>query len=121
MEMAEHVCSKRIDANLLDVTMDDIDEGNITYADYKNKMERLKAGKVGRLVVKQYPTSGAGANHFRALVKELKLKKQFVPDVIIVDYLGSVLQPVLKVLKIPIFWLKQLPKNYAVLLLKLIP
>ena len=88
MEMAEHVCSKRIDANLLDVTMDDIDEGNITYADYKNKMERLKAGKVGRLVVKQYPTSGAGANHFRALVKELKLKKQFVPDVIIVDYLG---------------------------------
>lgn len=88
MEMAEHVCSKRIDANLLDVSMDDIDNGNIQYADYKNRMERLKATKAGRLMVKQYPTSGAGANHFRSLVNELKLKKQFKPDVIIVDYLG---------------------------------
>ncbi|QDH49176.1 helicase [Pantoea phage Phynn] len=88
MEMAEHVCSKRIDANLLDVTMDDIDNGNIQYADYKNRMEKLKSRKVGRLYVKQYPTSGAHANHFKALIKELKLKKQFKADVIIVDYLG---------------------------------
>lgn len=88
MEMAEHVCSKRIDANLLDVPLDDIDNGNITYADYKNRMERLKQTKVGRLIVKQYPTAGANANHFKALIKELKLKKGFVPDVIIVDYLG---------------------------------
>ena len=88
MEMAEHVCSKRIDANLLDVSLDDIDNGAITYADYKNRMERLKSRKVGKLVVKQYPTSGANANHFRALIKELKLKKGFVPDVIVVDYLG---------------------------------
>lgn len=88
MEMAEHVCSKRIDANLLDVSLDDIDNGVITYADYKNRMESLKSRKLGRLVVKQYPTSGANVNHFRALIKELKLKKKFVPDVIIVDYLG---------------------------------
>ena len=88
MEMAEHVCSKRIDANLLDVSLDDIDNGNITYADYKNRMERLKQSKVGRLIVKQYPTAGANANHFKALIKELKLKKNFVPGVIIVDYLG---------------------------------
>lgn len=88
LEMAEHICAKRIDANLLDVSLDDIDNGNITYVDYKNRMERLKNRKVGKLVVKQYPTSGAGANHFRALLKDLKLKKKFKPDVIMVDYLG---------------------------------
>ena len=88
LEMAEHVCAKRIDANLLDVSLDDIDNGNITYLDYKNRMEKLKSRKVGKLVVKQYPTSGAGANHFRALLKDLKLKKKFKPDVIMVDYLG---------------------------------
>lgn len=88
MEMAEHICSKRIDANLLDVTMDDIDNGAIAYADFKNRMEKLKSRKVGRLIVKQYPTSGAHANHFKALIKDLKMKKQFKADVIIVDYLG---------------------------------
>jgi len=96
MEMAEHVCSKRIDANLLDVTMDDIDNGNIQFVDYKNRMEKLKGRKVGRLIVKQYPTSGAHANHFKALVKELKMKKQFKADVIIVDYLGICLSTRMK-------------------------
>lgn len=96
MEMAEHVCSKRIDANLLDVTMDDIDNGNIQFVDYKNRMEKLKGRKVGRLIVKQYPTSGAHANHFKALIKELKMKKQFKADVIIVDYLGICLSTRMK-------------------------
>lgn len=96
MEMAEHVCSKRIDANLLDVTMDDIDNGAIQYADFKNRMEKLKGRKVGRLIVKQYPTSGAHANHFKALIKELKLKKQFKADVIMVDYLGICLSTRIK-------------------------
>ncbi|WJZ27911.1 DnaB-like replicative helicase [Serratia phage 92A1] len=90
MEMAEHVCAKRIDANLLDVSLDDIDDGNISYAEYKARMERFNKKNTagGRLIIKQYPTSGANANTFRALLNELKLKKNFVPDVIIVDYLG---------------------------------
>ncbi|UGO50059.1 putative DNA helicase [Morganella phage vB_MmoM_Rgz1] len=92
MEMAEEVCAKRIDANLIDVSLDDIDNGNISYEEYVNKMERLKKGRdgkaVGRLKFKQYPTGGASANTFRALLNEYKLKHNFVPDVIIIDYLG---------------------------------
>lgn len=89
MEMAEEICAKRIDANLLDVTLDDIDDGNISWPEYKAKMERWRANKtIGRLKVKQYPTGGASANTFRALLNEYKLKHNFVPDVIIVDYLA---------------------------------
>lgn len=89
MEMSEEVCAKRIDANLLDVTLDDIDDGKITYAEYKSKMERWRESNVlGKLYIKQYATGGANANTFRALINELKLKKNFVPDIIIVDYLG---------------------------------
>lgn len=88
MEMAEHVCAKRIDANLLDVGLDELDDGNISFAEYKARMERVKAKGMGKLIIKQYPTSGANANHFRALIKELKIKKNFVPEVIMVDYLG---------------------------------
>ncbi|ASZ76292.1 DNA primase/helicase [Proteus phage PM2] len=92
MEMAEHVCAKRIDANLLDVSLDDIDNNNITYTEFKAKMERLKKGSggktPGRLKFKQYPTGGANANTFRALLNELKLKDGFIPDIIIIDYLG---------------------------------
>lgn len=89
MEMAEEVCAKRIDANLNDMTLDDIDDGHISYAEYKSKMEKWrKSTTLGKLVIKQYPTGGANANTFRALLNELLLKKQFKPDVIIVDYLG---------------------------------
>lgn len=88
MEMAEHVCGKRIDANLLDVSLDDIDDGNISYPEYKARIERVKANGLGKLIIKQYPTSSANANHFNALLNELKLKKNFKPDVIIVDYMG---------------------------------
>lgn len=89
MEMAEEVVAKRIDANLLDVSMDDIDEGKMTYQEYKSKMERWRKSNVlGELYIKQYPIGGAHALTFKALLNELKLKKGFVPDVIIVDYLG---------------------------------
>lgn len=88
MEMAEHVCAKRIDANLLDVSLDDIDDGNISYPEFKARIERVHAKGMGKLVIKQYPTSSANANHFNALINELKLKKNFKPDVIIVDYMG---------------------------------
>lgn len=89
MEMAEEVCAKRIDANMLDVSLDDIDDGNVSYAEYKAKMEKWREKTtLGRLVIKQYPTGGANANTFRALLNELKLKKNFVPSVIMIDYLG---------------------------------
>ncbi|WMU95873.1 DNA primase/helicase [Escherichia phage pEC-M719-6WT.2] len=89
MEMAEEVCAKRIDANLLDVSLDDIDEGHISWAEYKAKMEKWRAsGTLGTLKIKQYPTGGAHADTFRALLNEYKLKQGFVPDVIIVDYLA---------------------------------
>lgn len=89
MEMAEEVCAKRIDANMLDVSLDDIDDGHISYAEYKGKMEKWREkSTLGRLIVKQYPTGGADANTFRSLLNELKLKKNFVPTIIIVDYLG---------------------------------
>lgn len=89
MEMAEHVVAKRIDANLLDVSLDELDDNQISYAEYKARMQKFsKRGTAGRLIIKQYPTAGANANTFRALLNELKLKKNFVPDVIVVDYLG---------------------------------
>lgn len=89
MEMAEEVVAKRIDANLLDVTMDDIDDGNITYEEYKTKMEKWrKSQQLGDLYIKQYPIGGANSLTFKALLNELKLKKLFKPDVIVVDYLG---------------------------------
>ena len=89
MEMAEEVVAKRIDANLLDVTMDDIDDGHISYSVYKSKMERWRKSKVlGELFIKQYPIGGAHALTFKTLLNELKLKKGFKPDVIFIDYLG---------------------------------
>lgn len=89
MEMDEEVCAKRIDANLLDVSLDDIDEGHVSWAEYKAKMEKWRESKsLGKLKIKQYPTGGANADTFRALLNEYKLKQGFVPDVIIVDYLA---------------------------------
>lgn len=89
MEMAEEICAKRIDANLLDISLDDIDDGHVSYAEYKAKMNKWRDNtQLGRLIIKQYPTGGANANTFRALLNELKLKKNFKPDIVIVDYLG---------------------------------
>ena len=88
MEMAERVCAKRIDANLLDISLDELDDGVVGFKEYEARMKRVTSKKIGKLIVKQYPTSGANANTFRALLSELKLKKGFVPDVIMVDYLG---------------------------------
>lgn len=85
-EMAEERISERIDANLLDLKLDDLKE--ITKASYTKKFERLKERTTGKLIVKEYPTSTAGANHFRHLLNELKLKKKFVPDIIYIDYLN---------------------------------
>lgn len=97
MEMAEHMVAKRIDANLLDVSMDDIDDGVITYSTYKSKMENLSKKGLGKLIIKQFPTGGASVNHINALLNELWTKRQWKPDIIIVDYLGIMASSRIKV------------------------
>lgn len=97
MEMAEHMVAKRIDANLLDVSMDDIDDGLITYSTYKSKMEKLNSKGLGKLIIKQFPTGGASVNHINSLLNELWTKRQWKPDVIIVDYLGIMASSRIKV------------------------
>jgi archaellum biogenesis ATPase FlaH len=86
MEMAEEKIAERIDANLLNVPLDEL--GTLPKESYDKKMARLKEKTVGRLIVKEYPTSTAGAANFRHLLNELKIKKNFIPDVIFIDYLN---------------------------------
>lgn len=86
MEMAEQRISERIDANLLDLTVDELSD--LDRDVYLKKISRLRENTVGKLVVKEFPTSSAGAAHFRHLLNELKLKKNFVPDIVYIDYLN---------------------------------
>ncbi|MGL5579407.1 MAG: DnaB-like helicase C-terminal domain-containing protein [Cetobacterium sp.] len=87
MEMAEEVVCKRIDANLINISMDDFE--TLTGGSYKAKIEALsKRNKIGNLIVKQFPTGGASVSNFNALMQELKTKKGWQPDVVMVDYLG---------------------------------
>ena len=86
MEMAEERIAERIDANLLNVKLDDLP--NLPKEKYKKKIAKVKGKTSGKLIVKEYPTSSAGVGHFRHLLNELKLKKSFVPDMIYIDYLN---------------------------------
>ncbi len=86
LEMAEERIAERIDANLLDIPINELK--TISRKMYDDKMHRLRASTKGKLVIKEYPTAGAGANHFRFLLNELKLKKNFVPDIIYIDYIN---------------------------------
>lgn len=86
MEMAEERVAERIDANMMDVTLDEL---KILPRDvYQKRMERIKSKCTGQLVIKEYPTGSAHVGHFRHLLNELKMKKNFSPDVIFVDYLN---------------------------------
>ena len=86
MEMAEERISERIDANLLDVTIDEVAE--MPRDVYTKRMERLKGKSTGKIVVKEYPTGSAHVGHFRHLLTELRMKKNFKPDIIFIDYLN---------------------------------
>ena len=86
MEMAEERIAERIDANLLNVTMDELHV--IPREDYNKKFSALKTKTQGKLIIKEYPTASAHAGHFRALLQELRLKKNFVPEIIMIDYLN---------------------------------
>ena len=94
LEMAEERIAERIDANLLDVTIDEL--STMTKESYDKKMARLKSKTVGKLVVKEYPTCTAGSANFRHLLGELKLKKKFVPDIIYIDYINICMSSRLK-------------------------
>jgi len=86
MEMAEERIAERIDANLLDIPLDQLQ--HITQDSLVKKVGTLAAKTNGKLIIKEYPTGSAHTGHFRALLNELKLKKNFVPDMIFIDYLN---------------------------------
>ena len=86
LEMAEEKIAERIDANLLDVTIDEL--ATLSKESYDKKMVRLQNKTNGKLIIKEYPTASAGSGNFRHLLNELKIKKDFVPDVIYIDYLN---------------------------------
>ena len=86
MEMAEERIAERVDANLLNLSMDELKvvDKNI----FDNRLDKVRKNSQGKLVIKEYPTAGAHAGHFRALLEELKLKQEFIPDIIYIDYLN---------------------------------
>ena len=86
LEMAEERIAERIDANLLDVTIDDLKL--IPKDTFDKKIARVKGKTSGKLVIKEYPTACAGSANFRHLLNELKLKKKFEPAIIYIDYLN---------------------------------
>jgi len=86
LEMAEEKIAERIDANLMNVTMDELHQ--LPKKMFEDRLTKIQSKTKGRLIIKEYPTASAHAGHFRALIKELALKKSFKPDIIFVDYLN---------------------------------
>jgi replicative DNA helicase len=86
LEMAEERIAERIDANIMDITMDELQD--LPLEMYEKRLKGATRGVSGKLIVKEYPTSFANVNHFRILLDELCLKKQFTPDIIFVDYIN---------------------------------
>jgi len=86
LELAEEEVAKRIDANLMNITFEDLMA--LPKDMYEKKAAALKSKTNGKLIVKEYPTAGASSMHFKALLNELNLKKSFKPDIIFVDYLN---------------------------------
>lgn len=86
MEMAEERIAERIDANLLNVPISQIE--NLSKEDYTTRVHNIGQRTNGKLIIKEYPTGQANTSHFRALLNELKLKKNFVPEIIFIDYLN---------------------------------
>ena len=86
MEMAEEKIAERIDANLLNVPIQDLVD--LPRTSFENKVTSLSKKTQGQLIIKEYPTASAHSGHFKALLNELALKKSFKPDIIFVDYLN---------------------------------
>ena len=86
MEMSEEKIAERIDANLLNVSLDSLQD--LSKDMYDKKVKRVKDMTVGKLIIKEYPTASASSSHFRTLLNELNLKRNFIPDIIFIDYLN---------------------------------
>ena len=86
LEMAEERIAERIDANLLNVGMSDLEE--LPYQMYETKINKLQSKTTGKLIIKEYPTASAHTGHFKNLLNELALKKSFKPDILFIDYLN---------------------------------
>jgi len=86
LEMAEERIAERIDANLLNVGMSDLEE--LPYKMYETKINKLQKKTTGQLIIKEYPTATAHTGHFKNLLSELALKKSFKPDIVFIDYLN---------------------------------
>tara|TARA_B100000683_G_C12481450_1_gene551556 strand:+ start:250 stop:1659 length:1410 start_codon:yes stop_codon:yes gene_type:complete len=86
LEMAEERIAERIDANLMNITMDDLHE--LPKKMFTDRLSKIQTKTNGKLIIKEYPTASAHSGHFRSLIKELALKKSFKPDIIFIDYLN---------------------------------
>ena len=86
LEMAEERIAERIDANLMNISMEDLYE--LPKQMYEDKIAKIIKSTSGKLIVKEYPTASAHSNHFRGLIKELAIKRTFKPEIIFVDYLN---------------------------------
>ena len=86
MEMAEERIAERIDANLMNITMDELHE--LPKKMFTDRLSKIQKKTNGKLIIKEYPTASAHTGHFRSLIKELALKKSFKPDIIFIDYLN---------------------------------
>ena len=86
LEMAEERIAERIDANLMNITIDELHD--LPKKMFDDKIKKIKNKTVGKVVIKEYPTASAHCGHFKSLLKELAIKKSFKPDVIFVDYLN---------------------------------
>ena len=86
MEMAEEKIAERIDANLLNVNIQDI--ADLPKQIFESKVNNVAQKTQGTLIIKEYPTASAHAGHFRSLLNELALKKSFKPDIVFIDYLN---------------------------------
>jgi replicative DNA helicase len=84
--MSDERIAERIDANLMNIPLYDLSK--ISKADFDSRMDGIRQRGAGKLIVKEYPTGAANSTHFRALLNELKIKKNFKPDLICIDYLN---------------------------------
>ena len=86
LEMAEKKIAERIDANLMNISLEDLSD--LSRRMFESRIERIQKKTEGKLIIKEYPTASAHCGHFRSLHNELLLKKQFRPDIIFIDYIN---------------------------------
>ena len=115
LEMAEERIAERIDANLMNITMDDLHE--LPKKMFTDRLSKIQTKTNGKLIIKEYPTASAHTGHFRSLIKELDTKEIIQPDIIFIDYLNICASSRFKgnANVGSYFYIKQLPKNLEAL------